>query len=252
MLHDIEGVAFDLDGTFYPNYRLNIRLVPFLVREWRLLAAFGRARNIIRAGQERDLRNAAPGPQGAPVNAGEQAGESALGKGETFYDVQARIAARLLNAPGGALVKQRIETLIYRGWGPLFKKIRPFPHVRETIAALREAGLKLGLLSDFPPELKLEYLGLDGVWDAVLCSERENYLKPHPKPFLSLARAMGLPPGRILYVGNSRRYDAEGARRAGMKSALIKPFRIASAGGAAGFIFTDYRQLRKYVLTYYS
>ncbi|MDR1420619.1 MAG: HAD family hydrolase [Treponema sp.] len=245
MRHDIEGVAFDLDGTLYPNFRLNIRLVPFLVREWRLLMAFGRARNIIRAEQERKLENAAPGSAGVPEFAAKDPSEG----GETFYGIQARTAARLLDTPDSALVERRIETLIYRGWEPLFKKIRPFSHVRETIAALRQAGLGLGLLSDFPPEMKLKHMDLDGCWDAVLCSERENHLKPHPQPFLSLARAMGLPPDRILYVGNSRRYDAEGARRAGMKSALIKPFHILPVREAACFIFADYRQLRKYVLT---
>jgi FMN phosphatase YigB (HAD superfamily) len=50
-------------------------------------------------------------------------------------------------------------------------------------------------------------------------------------------------------VGNSRLYDAEGARRAGMKTALIRSFRFTPAAGrSADFIFQDYRQLQKYML----
>jgi hypothetical protein len=30
MQNNIEGAAFDLDGTLYPNYRLNIRLIPLM------------------------------------------------------------------------------------------------------------------------------------------------------------------------------------------------------------------------------
>jgi putative hydrolase of the HAD superfamily len=47
------AVAFDLDGTLYPNYRLNIRLLPFLCGHWPLVAALGRARKIIRREQEK-------------------------------------------------------------------------------------------------------------------------------------------------------------------------------------------------------
>ncbi|MDR0601306.1 MAG: HAD family hydrolase, partial [Treponema sp.] len=124
MQNDIEGVAFDLDGTLYPNYQLNMRLIPFFLREGRLLAAFGRARSLMRADQERELRN----PPSVP---------SCPGGG--FYDVQARIAARFLAGPDD-VIRERIETLIYRGWEPIFKRIRLFPHVRETIAALRQGG----------------------------------------------------------------------------------------------------------------
>jgi putative hydrolase of the HAD superfamily len=240
MRNNIEGIAFDLDGTLYPTYSLNIRLIPFIIREWRFLLAFGKARDKIRACQERELA--------------EGSGESSFGQ-EALYDTQARLVARILKIAGedgkGAVrVKERIETLIYRGWEPFFKKIKLFRHVRETLSAFRQEGLKLGLLSDFPPEQKLKYLGLDGFWDAVLCSERENRLKPHPLPFQSLSEAMALSPDRILYVGNSRLYDAEGAKRAGMKTALIRPFRLgpAAAGPSVDFIFQDYRQLQKYML----
>jgi putative hydrolase of the HAD superfamily len=250
MRNNIEGIAFDLDGTLYPTYSLNIRLIPFIIKEWRFLLAFGKARDKIRACQEQEL---AEGP-GEPGSGRSSSNESTPAP-ETLYDTQARLVARILkiadqDGKGAARVKERIETLIYRGWEPFFKKIKLFRHVRETLSAFRQGSLKLGLLSDFPPEQKLEYLGLDGFWDAVLCSERENKLKPHPLPFQSLSRAMGLSPDRILYVGNSRLYDAEGAKRAGMKAALIRPFRFApaAAGRSVDFIFQDYRQLQKYML----
>jgi putative hydrolase of the HAD superfamily len=239
MRHDIDGVAYDLDGTFYPNYRLNLRLIPFVLREWPFLLAFGRARNIIRAAQE------GRGPASIPMPLPEASPE----RGPDFYDVQAWLTARMIRGdPAG--VKVKIALLIYRNWEEHFRTIKLFPGVRETLAAFRAAGLKQGLLSDFPPERKLEHLGLADYWDAVMCSERTGRLKPDPRSFQELAGALELPPERILYVGNSIRCDMRGARRAGMQTALISfsPFHRGRAGGPADFVFRDYRQLLKYVI----
>ncbi|MDR0495783.1 MAG: HAD family hydrolase [Treponema sp.] len=225
MLQGISAVAFDLDGTLYPNYRFNIRLLPFLCRHLRLMAAFGKARNIIRDEQEQSPSFIQP----------------------DFYDHQARLVASLLRAEPEQ-TQEKINRLIYRGWEPYFLKIRLFPHVRELLTDLRAAGLKLALLSDFPPETKLKNLGLAGCWDAVLCSESIGALKPALRPFTKLAEALGCPPEQVLYVGNSGLYDAAGAGRAGMKTALITRCIVHSGKSKADFSFHSYRQLRDFVL----
>ncbi|MDR1575605.1 MAG: HAD family hydrolase [Treponema sp.] len=254
MRNGIEAAAFDLDGTLYPNYRLYVRLLPFIFKELPLLRAFGRARTIIRAGQ--DARSGTgPAPlsgRGALRGAG-LSGPPPAELFPDFYDYQAAITADILGAPP-ALVKEKTERLIYRGWEPHFKKIRLFPYVKETLAALRQAGFRLGMLSDFPPETKLAYLGIGDCWDAALCSERLGALKPDRRPFDELAAALGLPPERILYVGNSSRYDVEGAARAGMKTALLTGLLSETGAESRGrtvspdFIFHDYRQLQDYML----
>jgi len=231
MRESIKGVAFDLDGTLYPNYRFNIKLVPFVLKEWRLLSAFGKTREIIRREQEKSI------PQG------------------DFYYYQAQITAKLLAKSPEAevsLLKEKIEKSIYRGWEPLFKNVRLFKGVTQVLDALKKAGYKLGLLSDFPPETKLEYLGLGlDIWDAVHCSERCGALKPHTLSFLKLAQAMSLPPENILYVGNSHSYDVTGAARAGMKTALIKnPLFPGSRTKTPtpDFSFHNYRQLHNFMI----
>jgi putative hydrolase of the HAD superfamily len=226
MKNDIDGIAFDLDGTLYPNYRFYIRLIPFILKELPLLWAFGKARDVLR---------------------GKVKGKAAPVEGDGFYDAQARHMGAFLKKDM-AFIKEQTERLIYRGWEPLFKKIKPFSHVRETLAAIRRGGLKMGLMSDFPPERKLEYMGLGGIWDAICCSEQVGRLKPAPEPFEELARVMGLKPERVLYVGNSLSYDVIGAKKAGMKAALIcSPLR-RKGRAQADFVFHDYRQLDEYVL----
>jgi len=67
-----------------------------------------------------------------------------------------------------------------------------------------------------------------------------------------LARSLTLNPENILYVGNNSLFDIQGARSAGMRTALIQR-NIFSTGrnhdnGGAEFVFRDYRQLQEYVL----
>jgi putative hydrolase of the HAD superfamily len=220
----IDAVAFDLDGTLYPNYRLNLLLLPFILKEWRFLRALGMARNRIRALQE---ERESPG-------------------GADFYDTQAALMAEILGSGDALRVREKMETLVYRGWEPLFRKIRPFPHVEETLRALKGAGFPLALLSDFPPKRKLANMGLGGFWELVLCTEEEGRLKPDPAPFALLSEKLKIPAGRILYVGNSAAYDVRGAKRAGMRAAFMGP-RLFSPP-EADFCFHDYRQLLKYVI----
>lgn len=220
----IRAVAFDLDGTLYPNRRFYVRLIPFLLKHHRLLAAMGKARNWMRE----------------------------EGHGSSFFEEQSRIMASILGRDP-AQVHEETETLIYRGWEPLFKGLELFPHVRETLDSLSDAGLPLGLLSDFPPDTKLRYMELDSYFPVVLGSEACGRLKPDPLPFNTLASALGFDPGEILYVGNSISYDVKGARGAGMQTALVagrlsRAFNPRIRRCGADFIFSDYRQLKKFVV----
>lgn len=238
MRNGIEGIAFDLDGTLYPNHRFNTMLLPFVLKETRLLAAFGRARQVLRKEQEM--------PDFEPFKTE-----------DSFYSCQAEIVAKILGKPP-AVVQEIIDRLIYKGWEPLFKKVKLYNNAIETLAALKGAGYKLALMSDFPTETKLEYMGLKnfpdsqtGIWDAVLCSEHCGALKPHPLPFIKLAGAMSLPPEKIMYVGNSRSYDVAGAARTGMKTAWIKPALFPGSGlkkPKANFVFSNYRKLYNYMV----
>jgi len=236
MLSGISAVAFDLDGTLYPNYRLNLRLLPFLLRHCKFMLAFGRARDIIRREQEAQAELAA-----------QTASTVQPPSGIDFYDRQAQLVAEQIKAQKEE-IRERIDRLIYRGWESFFLKIKPFPHVKEVLGELKAAGLKLGLLSDFPPETKLEYLGLSSFWDTVLCTESIGALKPAVKPFEELAKALACPAEKILYVGNSRRYDVGGAKRAGLKAALLNIGLPVISGVKADFTFRSYRQLRNFML----
>lgn len=98
------------------------------------------------------------------------------------------------------------------------------PHLRQTMDALRDMGLRLGVISNvvsasvMPHYLK-EY-GLDGYMDCVLLSCTAGARKPDPAIFRMAERAMGLGPEELAYVGDTLSRDVRGVRNAGWRLAI--------------------------------
>jgi putative hydrolase of the HAD superfamily len=98
-----------------------------------------------------------------------------------------------------------------------------FPDVRPALAALRQRGLVLGVVSNWAwqlPEL-LDDLGIGQQLDFVAASARIGYDKPHPGIFEWALGQSGLPPASILHVGDHLDADVQGARGAGIDAVLI-------------------------------
>jgi putative hydrolase of the HAD superfamily len=167
-------------------------------------------------------------------------------KGNTkrsFFQEQAERLAAVSGQTASQALEQ-IETIVYQGLSPFFKKITPYPFAKETIEAFHAAGLKIGLLSDFPPEQKGDVWGIAPLCEVMLGSEKLGALKPSPVVFEALRDALGVAAKEILYVGNSLRADIFGARNAGMKTAWLSK----KSAPEADFSFTSYRQLKNFVL----
>ncbi len=102
-----------------------------------------------------------------------------------------------------------------------------YPDVRPAFKAMREAGLSLVIAGNQPPEagpaLAAMELGVDGIG----ISDDWGVAKPSPAFFervLSLARATrpDIAAEEILYVGDRVDNDVLPARRAGMRTALLR------------------------------
>jgi putative hydrolase of the HAD superfamily len=52
--------------------------------------------------------------------------------------------------------------------------------------------------------------------------------KPDPATFLATAAGMGLPPERVCHIGDSARFDAEGATAVGMVAVHVDPLKWCS------------------------
>jgi putative hydrolase of the HAD superfamily len=98
-----------------------------------------------------------------------------------------------------------------------------FPDVLPALHALREAGIRLAVVSNWSwqaPEL-LHDLELAKHFEAMVISARVGYLKPHRGIFEHALGVMRTTPARAVHVGDSVRADVEGARGAGIRPVLI-------------------------------
>ena len=222
MLEGIKAVAFDIDGTLYPSWRLYIRMGGYFFKNLFFYRKFNKVRG--------RLHRTAPLPD--------------------FFEYQ----SILLAEEAGLSVKdakQKIRDICYDGLMPYLKNVKPFRNMYESILALKNAGLKIAILSDFPPEQKGDIWGVKNLCDVCIGSEESGALKPSIYPFGILAKKLELSPHEILYVGNSIKYDILGAKHAGMKAAYIitglrRIFSIPCKH--ADFSFKTYRKLTQIVL----
>lgn len=98
-----------------------------------------------------------------------------------------------------------------------------FPDVMPALDALRAAGLRMGVISNFVwggPEL-IHDLELAGHFDSVTVSARVGFQKPNEGIFRHALNSLGVTPDRALHIGDSYRADIVGARRLGIEAVLI-------------------------------
>jgi putative hydrolase of the HAD superfamily len=96
------------------------------------------------------------------------------------------------------------------------------PDTRPTLVALRERGLKLGVVSNtaWPAvvhDLDLSRYDLLDLLDCRIYSCEIGWEKPAPQIFRAALDCMGLPPSDVAFVGDFLRYDVAGAQGVAMK-----------------------------------
>jgi len=95
-----------------------------------------------------------------------------------------------------------------------------FDGVVETLARLKEMGLKLAVLSDTEsPEghvrRRLADLGIEAYFDAVVTSVDIGYVKPEPGAFEVALGRLGVAAAEAIFVGHDQ-VELEGAMRCGL------------------------------------
>jgi putative hydrolase of the HAD superfamily len=97
--------------------------------------------------------------------------------------------------------------------------IKPYPHVAETLSALRDRGLKLGVVTDAHNGNALKRLkkaGLEEFFDAIITMDMSGKAKPSPEPFLLAMKKLGVNASETMLVGDSIRRDIVPAKALGM------------------------------------
>jgi phosphoglycolate phosphatase len=189
---DVEAVALDLDGTLLDT------LPDIAEAANRMLAGLGRPRA--------DLATV----------------RSYIGDGIP------RLTKRLLTGqrdgePDPALFDRALP-LFERHYRDTFTlTTQPFPGVLEGLERMRAGGLRLACVTNKAvtfSEPLLEATGVLRYLDLVLGGDSLPSKKPDPGPLLHVARKFGIPPDRLLVIGDSDN-DSRAGRAAGCPVVLV-------------------------------
>jgi 2-haloacid dehalogenase len=101
----------------------------------------------------------------------------------------------------------------------LYRTLDVFPEIPDVLRRLKNAGLRLAILSNGTPAMldaAVAGAGLGGLFDAVLSVEQVGVYKPHPKVYQLALDRLDLPASAIAFQ-SSNAWDAHAAAAFGMK-----------------------------------
>ena len=125
------------------------------------------------------------------------------------------------------------------------EKLKPFPDVTAALQSLRDAKLKLVILSNGDPDM-LEAAGphIGFQFDRVISVAEAGYFKPHWKTYAKAEELIGVDRSCCLFVANHA-FDCIGAKSYGMRTAFIdrrkRPF--GETPHQADLIASDFSEL---------
>ncbi|MBO7431217.1 MAG: HAD family hydrolase [Spirochaetia bacterium] len=212
----LKAVLFDVDGTLYPQSFFIKTSLQFFLRHPRLSLAFRHLRHDVRQ----------------------------FGGVEDLHLAQISLCAGYMRIPAER-AEELLETHIYGTYMDMLSMAKPYPQVEPLLADLKEAGLKLGVITDYPTGDKLSALGFDKYWDVAISADTMGHLKPEADAFLLAAEELKISPEQIIYVGNEYKYDIIGAKKAGMKAAHLAAKPVPDS--VADITFSDFDDLRSYI-----
>ncbi len=116
----------------------------------------------------------------------------------------------------GAAVQIMWDVWLYRTWAP-------YPEFTSVLTTLRANGIKLAVVSNWPPtlELTLDHLNLSQYFNALVYSLRRGYAKPAAAIFDDAVEGVAVSRDRVLHIGDNYESDILGARAAGLDAALL-------------------------------
>ncbi|MFZ5803134.1 MAG: HAD-IA family hydrolase [Candidatus Omnitrophota bacterium] len=100
---------------------------------------------------------------------------------------------------------------------------RLYPSVKEILAAFKQRGKVLGMISNWDSRLfqLCEGLGLKPYFDFILASAVFGAAKPSPKIFREALYLAGVEPDRAVHIGDSYADDVRGCLAVGIQPVLI-------------------------------
>ncbi|HET8522352.1 MAG TPA: HAD family hydrolase [Thermomicrobiales bacterium] len=115
-------------------------------------------------------------------------------------------------------IEQGVETIMRA----TLNQATPVPGAPAVVQALHRAGAPLGIVSSavYHPFLvwALERFGMLDAFQIVTTSASAGFYKSRPEIYWSTLTQLNAEPRRSVHIGDSLRYDVDGAQRAGMRA----------------------------------
>ena len=110
---------------------------------------------------------------------------------------------------------------------PEARTTRLLPGADEVPAALVDAGLRLGIISNrmYGDELllnDLDYFGISHYFSSLVASCEVGFMKPHPALYRRALEELGVSAEEAVMVGDDLRADVDGARAAGLRAIWVR------------------------------
>ena len=128
----------------------------------------------------------------------------------------------------GAQDEETLGALCAAFTEPIFGLATLHDDVKPTLGELRMRGVKTAIVSNTPwgsPaglwRRELDRLGLSPLVDEAVFCRDVGWRKPDPRVFIHALALLGIEAGDALFVGDDPRWDVEGPRALGMRTALV-------------------------------
>jgi len=131
-------------------------------------------------------------------------------------------AVALLRSSGAADAQvQQVADAI----GHYFERYRLVPGIRALLNELREASIRQGVVSNWPPSLPafLDHHALSQYFSVVVGSGEFGVAKPEPAIFLKALAALDVLPSACVYIGDSPEHDMRPAGLLGLRVIHFDP-----------------------------
>ena len=105
----------------------------------------------------------------------------------------------------------------------LYERLSAYPEVPNVLAALRNKGAKLAILSNGSPEMlaaAVDSAGITGALDAVISVEEVQIFKPAEVVYSLVEKHLNVAPPQVLFI-SSNGWDVAGASRFGFQTAWV-------------------------------
>ncbi|HQG57491.1 MAG TPA: HAD family hydrolase [Candidatus Dojkabacteria bacterium] len=128
-------------------------------------------------------------------------------------------------------------------WEYFLNHVKVYPEVKDTLKKIRQAGVRIAIVSDGDLSLRIRKArktGLTKLVDQIVASEEVIFEKPFSAIFTLTLSRLKLEPANCIMLGNNYKSDIRGAQLVGIRAGIFNPSTKSNLIGQDGTIVPDF------------